>query len=87
MRTCSDESQQQKFFAFFVDQQPVGVNVALPFPEPVPGQRIVMALIRQRRIGPEQFLDVEQGLNVLSLLQHEFDVFLELRGPLDRTGS
>ena len=76
MRTCSEERQQKKPLAFFIDQQPVGIDMAFPFPGPVPGQGMVAALIRQRRIGPEQFNDIKQGLDILTLLQHEFDIFL-----------
>ena len=83
MRTRSEERQQQKPLAFFIDQKPVGIDVAFPFPEPVPGERMVVVSLRQRRIGPKQFDGLKQSLNILALLQHELDIFLELRGALD----
>ena len=83
MRARPNEGQKKDVFTFFVDQKPVGINMAFPLSRPVSRQGMVVAVVRQRRIGSELFNDVKQGLDILALFQHQLDVFFELRGTLD----
>ena len=85
-RMATRSNQRQFGIGQFIEQEPIGLNVAVPVPDPVAAQRMRMAPGRKRLLFLKQVDDGFQFVQIPALLADSLQVPLKRRRGEKREG-
>ena len=75
---CSGPFQKKFIARWFVDQNPVRLNVAVASPDPIPPKLVIAILWRQWFLSKKKVDDSFYFCEVFASLLHAFDILLKL---------